>query len=428
MLEVSLAILLLAVFAGICIGTIAGLLPGVHVNNTSAILLGISPALLAAGAEPLYVAVAIVASTVTQSFLDIIPSVFLGAPDEATVLAVMPGHRMLLDGLGMEAVRLSAMGSGLAIVISLLLIYPMSVFFRSALPVMQANMALILLAISAFVVLSNYRGSRYAATGGQIRKVGWALLIFLAAGLLGLAAFKAEHSLSPLITLGAPSVLLPLLSGLFGLPALLMSLNTQSSIPRQVRSKITLPRTHILRSAAGGTIAGTLVSWFPAVSSGVATSIVGMFSRKDDSSDRRYLVAVSGVNTANAVFSLVALYVILRPRSGAVAAAQEVLGGAIGYEAFILFLLAICIAGVFSYLLTVAAGSCAAGFFSALNYRWLSTGVIAFLAAMCLVITGIPGIAIFLVSAAIGLAAHLINVRKTCLMGVLLVPCIVYFL
>jgi putative membrane protein len=374
------------------------------------------------------VAVTIIASTVSQSFLDIIPSVFIGAPDEATVLAVMPGHRMLLDGLGLEAVRLSAMGSGLAIVISMLLIYPLSVFFRAALPVMQANMALILIVISAFVVLSNYRGSRYSATWGRVRKVGWALLIFAVAGLLDLTAFNAERCLSPLLPLGVPSVLLPLLSGLFGLPALLMSLNTETSIPRQVRSKLTLPRADIIRSAACGTIAGTLVSWFPAVSSGVATSIVSIISRKDDSSDRRYLIAVSGVNTANAVFSLVALYVILRPRSGAVAAAQEVLGGSISYDTFLLFLMAICIAGVFSYLLTLAAGSCAAGIFSVLNYRWLSSGVIAFLAAMCLVLTGLPGVAIFLVSAAIGLAAHLIDVRKTCLMGVLLVPCILYFL
>lgn len=428
MLEVSLVLLLLSVFAGICVGMIAGLLPGVHVNNTSAILLGFSPALLAAGVEPLYVAITIVASTISQSFLDIIPAVFIGAPDEATVLAVMPGHRMLLDGLGQEAVRLSAMGSGLAIVSSLLLIIPLSLGFKAALPVMQAYMAFILMAISAFVILSNYHGGRYVTTSGRIRKICWAFIIFLVAGILGISAFQAETSLSPVFTIGAPSVLLPLLSGLFGVPSLLMSLNTQAGIPLQRHSKISLPNSDILRASAAGTVAGALVSWFPAVSSGVATSLVSMFSTKDDDSDQRYLIAVSGVNTSNAIFSLVALYVILRPRSGAVAAAQDVLGGSIGYEAFILFLLAIGIAGIFSYLMTVSASSCAATIFSGLNYRLLNWGVMAFLAAMCLLMTGVPGVAIFLISSAIGLAAYLVNVRKTCLMGVLLVPCILYFL
>lgn len=428
MLAISITALALSLLCGIGIGMIAGLLPGVHVNNTSAILLGFSPALVIAGVEPLYVAITIISSTVAQSFMDIIPSVFIGAPDEATVLAVLPGHKLLLEGRGLEAVRLSAMGSGLAIFVSMLLIAPLSLVFKAALPFMQAYMAFILMAISAFVILSNYSGSRYTSKAGRTRKIGWALTIYTIAGILGITAFYAENTLAPVIYLGAPSALLPLLSGLFGVPALLMSLNAKTSIPPQRNSRLTMPPGAILRSGAAGTIAGSLVSWFPAVSAGVATSIVSLFSTKADDSDRRYLISVSGVNTSNAIFSLVALYVILRPRSGAVAAAQDVLGGSISYEVFLLFLLAICITGILSYLLTLAAGSCAAYIFSLLNYRWLNCGVMVFLGGMCLVMTGIPGVAIFMISAAVGLAAYLINVRKTCLMGVLLVPCILYFL
>lgn len=91
MLELSLPPLLLSVLAGIGVGAIAGLSPGVHVNNTSAILLGMTPSLVAAGLPALCVAMIIIASTVSQSFLDIVPSIFLGAPDEATVMAVRQG-------------------------------------------------------------------------------------------------------------------------------------------------------------------------------------------------------------------------------------------------------------------------------------------------------------------------------------------------
>ena len=428
MLSLSVGLLLASLIGGIAIGAIAGLLPGVHVNNTSAILLGISPALAASGVPALYIAIAIVTSTISQSFLDIVPSIFLGAPDDATALAVMPGHRMLLDGRGIEAVRLSAAGSGLAIVVSMLLIVPVSLIFLYAYPYMWGYMALILAGISIFIILSNRSDSVFPEASERIRKICHGALIFTASGFLGILAFAIEPALVPIVSITAPTVLLPLLSGLFGAPMLLMSMLNEPAIPWQAHNDFSLPGTEIGKSAALGTVAGAMVSWFPAVSSGVATSITGMFAKQDDDLDRRYLIAVSGVNTSNAIFSLMALYVIGRPRSGAVAAAQELLGGMISFEGLILFLAVICVAGVLSYLLTLVAGGYAACVFSRINYRWLNRGVLLFLASMCLLMTGVAGMAIFLMATAVGMAAHILNVRKTCLMGVLLLPCILYFL
>jgi putative membrane protein len=407
---------------------IAGLLPGVHVNNTSAILLGLSPALAAAGVLPLYIAAAIVASTVAQSFLDIVPSIFLGAPDDAMVLAVMPGHRMLLDGRGIEAVRLSAAGSGLAIVVSMLLILPLSFVFGSVYPLMWDNMALILIAISAFIILSSRGDSPFPEASERTRKIMKGALIFMASGLLGVLSFAIEPGLIPVITIAAPTVLLPLLSGLFGAPMLLLSTFSEPDLPRQGHHDFAISGGEIGHAALLGTAAGAMVSWFPAVSAGVATSITSMFLKRDEDSDRRYLISVSGVTTANAVFSLVALYVIGRPRSGAVAAAQELLGGAIDYGTFILFIAVVCVAGVLSYLIVLWVGRYAAEAFGKINYRWLNRGVLLFLGAMCLLLTGMMGLAIFLIATSVGMAAHLLKVKKTCLMGVLLLPCILYFL
>ena len=428
MLALSVEMLVLSLSGGIVIGAIAGLLPGVHVNNTSAVLLGLAPALAASGIQPLYIAVAIVASTIAQSFLDIVPSIFLGAPDDATALAVMPGHRMLLDGRGIEAVRLSAAGSGLAIAASMLLIVPLSLAFRLAYPWMLDRMALILIAISAFIVLSNRGRSPFLDPADRAGKIGQGALIFGAAGLLGLAAFAAEPALVPVVSLAAPTALLPLLSGLFGAPVLFLSTLAEPEVPRQARHDFGMPGIEVGKAALLGTAAGALVSWFPAVSAGVATSITGVFAKRDGDTGRRYLIAVSGVNTANAVFSLVALYVIGRPRSGAVAAAQEVLSGSIGPEVFVLFLAVACVAGAASYLLTLIVGGYAARAFSRVDYRLMNRGVLLFLGVVCLLMTGAAGLAIFLAAAAVGVAAGLLGVRKTCLMGVLLLPCILYFL
>ena len=90
--------MLAALFIGVCIGSLTGLIPGFHVNNVALILLGVSPALLAIGIPLSAAAGIIVATGVVHTFLNYIPSALIGAPGADTALALLPGHRMLLSG------------------------------------------------------------------------------------------------------------------------------------------------------------------------------------------------------------------------------------------------------------------------------------------------------------------------------------------
>jgi len=47
----------------------------------------------------------VLANSITHTFLNIIPVVYLGAPDAGTALAVLLGHSLLLDGMGMAAIK-----------------------------------------------------------------------------------------------------------------------------------------------------------------------------------------------------------------------------------------------------------------------------------------------------------------------------------
>ncbi len=134
MKDISLLLLLFSVIGGYLLGIISGLLPGIHNNNFALLLVAIAPSLAEKGIAPFYIAVIIISNSVAQTFHDIIPSVFLGAPDGDTALAVLPGHRLLLDGAGAEAVRLSALGSAGSVVASLLFVLPLLSFFRNHLP------------------------------------------------------------------------------------------------------------------------------------------------------------------------------------------------------------------------------------------------------------------------------------------------------
>ena len=121
--------MLAALFIGVCIGSLTGLIPGFHVNNVALILLGISPALLAIGIPLSAAAGIIVATGVVHTFLGYIPSALIGAPGADTALALLPGHRMLLSGNAPKGVAYSARGSQLGLFLSLPLIVAARIAF-----------------------------------------------------------------------------------------------------------------------------------------------------------------------------------------------------------------------------------------------------------------------------------------------------------
>ena len=111
---------IIALIFGVIAGTITGLTPGIHINLVSAFLIS-SYSIFLISISPISLAIFIVSMTITHTFLDFIPSIFLGAPDEDTSLSILPGHELLNKGKGYEAVILTLYGSCLGIIIILLL-------------------------------------------------------------------------------------------------------------------------------------------------------------------------------------------------------------------------------------------------------------------------------------------------------------------
>ena len=153
---VDLAWLLGALFFGVMLGSLTGLIPGFHVNNVALILLALSPALLELGIPLASVAAIIVATGTVHTFLNYIPSALIGAPDGDTALSLLPGHRMLLSGNAARGVAWSARGSQLGLFLSLPLIVLARIAFgpelgwyedlRSVLPFVLLTISFLLLA------------------------------------------------------------------------------------------------------------------------------------------------------------------------------------------------------------------------------------------------------------------------------------------
>ncbi len=408
---------------GFALGIISGLTPGLHLNNFAALLLAISPQLLAMGFSPFQMACIILSASISQTFFDSIPAIFLGAPDSETALTVLPGQRLMLEGRGIEAVRLSSLGSADSVLFAILLIMPLSWIVSSYYDYLTKYVGILLLAI-ALMMIKSERGPWIEGQGSWVHYKYKALagLLFLTCGLLGIFAFDHENlAISPFGL--EPQVLLPLLSGIFGASSLLLSLSTEMEIPEQKESEIKLSSGALAKALLSGGLGGSVVAWIPGVSPSVAaiTTRLGAPSCPEE-----FLVSIAGVNTANALFSLVALYVIDKPRSGAAAAIQELM--ALDLSILAQMIIIVVIVAAASYLACIGAARLAGRAICRLNYRLLCLGVLVFLVAMTYAFTGLFGMFIFFLSTVAGLIAPVAGIHRTHAMGVLMLPLILRYI
>ncbi|MCZ7355777.1 MAG: tripartite tricarboxylate transporter permease [Candidatus Methanoperedens sp.] len=432
-MELSITLLLISMFFGFLLGIISGLTPGIHVNNFALILVALSPLFMDLGFAPFYVAVIILSNSITQTFLDIIPSIFLGAPEADTALAVLPGHALLAEGKGSEAVRLSAIGAAGSVVVSLLMAVPLAFFFLNIYGTINSFIGWILVLI-VLLMIATENGEVVEGQGSlvHLKFKMYAVFLFLISGFLGMFAFDNQAWMSPLVKFGEPSILLPLLSGLFGASMLVISLMTKSEIPPQKRgSAFVLPRKRIVRGLLTGSAAGSFVAWLPGVSSAVGTIIARLIipEEKDENSSKEFLISISGANTANAIFSLIALFIIHKGRSGAMVAIDKLVNvSEWDFSMVIILLIVIVSISVISYYTTIFLGDRVSGFLSKVNYSNLCATVLIGLSFLVFMLTGLFGFIIFLISTPVGMIASFAKIRKTHAMGVILLPVIMYFI
>ncbi|MDU9376330.1 hypothetical protein McpSp1_09360 [Methanocorpusculaceae archaeon Sp1] len=387
---------------GVLLGTVSGLVPGIHSNTIAGFLAGAAgPLLILFGAEG--VAAAIVATMVTHTFLDAVPSTFLGVPDPDTVLAVLPAHRMCLAGHGEEAVRTSAIGSAAGFLLCLPLFALFMLFLSPLQEYIDWGIGLVILFAAGLLIV-------YSKTPA------WALAVFAASGVLGV--FSLGYSYFSFGLFGIGEVLLPLLTGLFGIPVLLASMRSSQPLPAQNFSGLSISRRDILTGGLRGAVAGAVVGWLPGFSSGTANAVLAVRRSSDfESMDARsYLVATSAANTANAVLGIAALYAIGRMRSGAMVAL-----GAIDLPPLSLMITAAAVAAVFAYLLTITS-SRFAPLVMRLNQPLLAKIVLVFLIVMSFVFCGPFGLLILLAAALVGMIPGLVNVQRIFCMGAIMLP------
>jgi putative membrane protein len=287
---------------------------------------------------------------------------------------------------------------------------------------LMSAMGPILLGVSTLMLLRESGKAGGPRRIGGWRATGAATGVFLCSGALGQLALFENGLVSPLFI------------GLFGVPTILMSLpggDKRGMLEGQMvgSGSLRLPLGPVLR----GCMAGSLVGWFPGISSAQATivAMAGDVDREDDvEGARRFIAGVSAVNTANAVFTLVALATLLRVRSGATAAVGDLMaweappwthGPLPGLDVTGL-LLAAALGGLVAAPVTLLLGRQMQRALPYLSARWFLLGVLTTLVAVTHVTWGPVGTLVLVFASALGLVPPAIGLMRVHLMGAVTLP------
>ena len=388
---------------GVTLGTLSGLIPGLHANNFALLLAGIAPSI---PADPLLVGIAMLGAGVVHSFLDIVPALALGVPDAATAIAALPGHRLVIAGRGREAMRLSAVGSGLAVALALPLAVPITWVMVRSYPTVRAHLPVLLGLVVVFLVVTE--SSKRAAVGG--------FCAFVASAVLGALTLDVN----PTAPLGTGGILAPLFAGLFGAPVLIDAIGG-AGVPKQSDARITMGRRDLGLSAGAGSLSGAIVGYIPGISAAIAAvAALPLVPRRE--ADRGFIVATSGANTANTIFALFALVALGTPRTGVTVA----LDTAAVPLALPVLLVSAATAAVCGFMLVLLLGDAYLRIVGNVEYTHLSIGILGLLAGLSFAFAGGFGVGVFVVAGALGLIPPRLGARRVHLMGVLIGPLIMW--
>jgi putative membrane protein len=404
--------------AGALMGAFTGLVPGIHVNTLATMMLASYPSIssLVSGfaepeAVPVLVSACIVSASVVHSYLDFVPSVFIGAPDPDEALTMLPGHRLLMEGRGMAAVRAAAVGSAVGSFSAVILAVPVQyIMLRGGAEAMEAVTLAVVIFVSAVVIFSadGLRGRLLAAA------------LFAASGAMGLVCAMPELPSNGIF--GEGTLLFPLLTGLFGIPPLLASASS-GSFPEQrdcpERSVSPLP-------GIKGVITGCIAGWFPGITATAGAALSASVCREE--TPENFISLVASIGTVTSVFSLVTLSVTGSGRSGTSAVVKEIIGdGLEGFcsGGFMLLLLSVCLASAMGYAMTIASGRLMSKLADGLEPRKINLAVLIIILSLVLLMTGTCGIAVLATATLLGLVPQSEGSGRIPLTGCLMVPVII---
>jgi len=384
----------LLVLFGCIAGIFTGLIPGIHMNTISVSLLYLMP-------ENKELIFFIVPMSVVHTFVDFIPSVFFGAPEEETFLSILPGHKMLLEGKAITAIKTTVfgglVGGSIAVLFSFVFVSLIEKI-KWLIPKLIPSVLVLVL----FLMISSEKNKKNA------------LLVITASGILGFLVLKdffvVKDSLFVLVT------------GFFAFPLIVNSILKETKIPEQKEEKFSVSFSEIKGSFLS-VLGGSVVSLIPAIGPSISAFVLSRICRLKE---KGFLALLGGINTVNIIFTFFVLIAIGKTRSGSAVAVKEL--GGIAESEFFLLCIVIFVSLIFASVLTILISKFLIKKIQKMNYKKINLLIFAFIFLLVLFFSGIKGLIVCFIAAVIGLFAIKKGVKKSCCMAFLMFPVLIYYI
>lgn len=398
--------LLLAIVLGVCFGVLTGLTPGLHINLVNVGVLALSFVFLSY-VHVLTLIVFIIAMSITHTFTDSIPSIYLGAPDADHVLSALPGHKLLIEGKGHTAVVCTIIGSFGALLLCALFL-PIVILAMSFLQhLISPFIGYILIGVMCYILFLEKTWMKRSC----------ALALFLISGILGIITFSLYSLTQPLFAL---------LSGLFGLSILIPSLFSSSTLSTQhTTSDVQVPAKEQFFSISFASFMGFITGFLPGFGSSQAALLAVQWLEKQ--TPEHFLILTGGINTANMLISLATAYTLSKARNGSIVTILELID-VFTFQVFFACACAAILAGSIACVVTIFLSRLAARLINIVPYKFIVFFICLVIVITCFFFDGILGLSVLSCAVFIGFLAHLLSVGKHYLMGCLLCNVILYFI
>lgn len=395
--------LLAFILFGLLAGTLTGLIPGLHINMISAVVISITISILAK-INPVFIVAFIVSMSITHTFVDFIPSVLLGCPDSDTELSILPGHELLKQGHGYQAIMLTLYGSVAAIILLVIFSFPIGLIIKKFYNSFSSFIPFILITLIIILIYLE-------------RKKLNAIFVIILSGILGTIVLNYQ---------GLNQPFLPLLSGLFGASNLILSIKNKTKIPEQKISKPKINFKSLFKPLFGSLIASPICTVLPGLGAGQA-SIIGHVISNQKEDKKSFLILLGATNTLVMGFSFITLYLLSRTRTGSAIAVQQLIGE-INFNMIILIISIIIISGILSFFLAKFLAKIFSIRIQKINYTKISIATLIFIAILTILVSGFLGFSILIISTLTGIYCISLGVRRTNMMGCLIIPTILFYL
>jgi putative membrane protein len=241
----------------------------------------------------------------------------------------------------------------------------------------------------------------------------FALVLFLVSGFIGILGLQ--------LPIDNTLLLFPIFCGFFGVSTLLLQLRNSVEMPKQHASETYVSKRLINTSVISGWLAGVFSGLLPGIGASEIASIVS--SGKNEHS---FLVRLGAITMANVILSILALWLIGKSRSGLSLVIEQLMQ--IGLNETLLVLATALIATGIASMVAIVIAQKSLSFLKDVGYNNLGTATVLFIIVLSAAFAGPYGLLLLATCTSIGLLTNIAKVKRGILMGVLILPTIVFYL